>query len=80
MTSRITPMTVEERRRKYNEYMREYQKRNPLSEERREKYRAYQRQYRKENPEKVKQYNHAYIIKKAARLLAERDARREVQQ
>lgn len=40
--------------------------------EQREAYNRYQREYRQRNPERARQWQHDYIIRRAARLVAER--------
>lgn len=48
--------------------------RKPATDAAREKANAYRRRYRKENPERVKRWREGYIMRKAARLMAEQAA------
>ena len=50
--------------------------RRPATDEAREKANAYRRRYRQENPERVKRWRNDYIMRKAARLMAEQAADR----
>lgn len=45
--------------------------RRPASKEARERANAYLRRYRAEHPERVRAWRNAYILRKAARILAE---------
>jgi hypothetical protein len=48
--------------------------RYPRTAEQRDHYNAYQRDYRRRNPDKVQRWQQDYILRKAARLAAERRA------
>ena len=48
--------------------------RRPATDEAREKANAYRRRYRQENPERVKRWRDDYIMRRAARLMAEQAA------
>ena len=50
------------------------QRNYPQTDERRQRANAYLRQYRAEHPEKVRQWRDAYILRRAARLMAEQRA------
>lgn len=47
------------------------------TDEQREAYNAYQRAYRRRNPDKARQWQRDYIIRKAARLVAEASGQAE---
>lgn len=46
-------------------------------EERKEKWKAYHQQYRERNPEKIREYNNKWIIKRAAKLIAQQTKEKE---
>lgn len=49
-------------------------RRYPQTDEQRQRYNAYQREYRQRNPDKARRWQQDYILRKAARLAAERGA------